>query len=172
MNKNVIRLAGGFVILLGLAFLGNRALVAKPGDTAGAAASAGGAGGYVVYPDRATESALGLDYASFSGNFVQKVTVTPLPPQFPGATMLRILPGDARSLEISLNDLRCANPVHVALHRINDKQAVGSAALDARAPKLSVPFSDGKIPAMLLEIRMDEKAENNYWCGVNLHWNR
>lgn len=178
MNKNIIRLAGGFAILLGLAYLGNKIIVpaTRGTTTAGAGAEltgvAGGAGGYAVYPDRATEAALGLDYATFNGNFAQDLTVTPLPPQFPGAAMLRLLPGDAWSLQVRLNDPRCASTVHVALYRINDRQAVANVALNARALEASFPFSDGKIPSMLMEVRMDEKAENNYWCGVNVHWNR
>lgn len=178
MNKNIIRLASGFAICLGLAYLGNKIVIPNSGvNVVGAAPAAGtapaaGVGSYVVYPDSATEAALSLGYDTFSGHSAQGVTVTPLPPHLPGAAMLRVLPGDAQSLDISLNDARCASPVHVSLYRINDKQAVAGAVLGAKAREMSIPFSDGKIPAMLLEIRMDEKAQNNYWCGVNVHWNR
>lgn len=172
MNKNIIRVASAFAICLGLAYLGNKIVIPNSGVSAAGATPAAGAGSYVVYPDSATEAALGLGYATFSGHSAQDVTVTPLPPHVPGAAMLRVLPGDAQSLDISLNDARCGSPVHISLYRINDKQAVAGAVLDAKARAMSIPFSDGKIPAMLLEMRMGEKAQNNYWCGVNVHWSR
>ncbi len=176
MNNNIVRLGAGLAIVLGLAYVGNQVFNPTPGAAPAAAsadvqaAGAPGARGFAVYPDRATEKELGLDYPTFNGNFVQDVTVTPLPPHFAGATLLRLLPGEAQSLEIKLNDAKCASPVHVALYRLNDRNALAKAALGPDALELSVPFGDGKVPAALLEIRMDEKAQNNYWCGVSVRW--
>lgn len=184
MKNNVIRLGTGFAVLLGLAYLGHQvfvqdtpaaaATVAAGASTTAATAVAlpADASSYPVYPDRLTEKALGLDYSTFSGDFVHGVTVTPLPPHFPGAALLRVLPGTAHALEIGLSDKRCAQSVHVAVYRIDDRQSVGNAALDAHAPTLSLPFGDGKMPAMLVDIRMDDKAQNNYWCGVDVRWVR
>ncbi|MEW6318027.1 MAG: hypothetical protein AB1670_16780 [Pseudomonadota bacterium] len=176
MNKNLIRLGAGFVILCGLAYLGHEVFVQPAGDVEGARAESatagplGGRRGYVVYPDRNTEKELKLDYPTFAGNFADNVTVTPLPPHFPGKVLLRMLPGKAKEIEISLTDLQCVGPVHVALLRINDRAPVATGVLDPKQAKLSVPFSDGQVPAMLAELYMDEKAENNYWCGVALRW--
>jgi hypothetical protein len=171
MNKNVIRLAGGVVVLV--AYLGRQVFSHNESGTAPVAAKAGAAvnaHGYVVYPDLATEKALGLDYPTFNGDFVNNVVVTPLPPYFPGATLLRVVPGQAHAIDVALNDTRCASPVHVAVYRINDRTTIASAALDAKTTKFSVPFGDGKLPAMLVDLRMDEKAQNNYWCGVTISW--
>lgn len=177
MNKNLIRLTGGFVVLLGLAFAGHQVFV-QPG-AASQAASAGpaaapepAASAYVVYPDRVTEQEFKLDYATFNGKMVQDVTVTPLPPHLPGAAMLRVVPGTAKAIDVALNEKRCGSPVHIVFYRINEKTALARAALDAATPTLSIPFADGKIPAGLLEIKMDDKAENNYWCGVTVRWTR
>lgn len=181
MNKQIVRLGAGFFVVLGLAYLGNQ--VFSPASTnvpdagapaataaAGGASTAGGKNAFAVYPDRATETALGLDYPTFSGDFTSHVTVTPLPPNVPGATQLRILPGEARAIEIGLNEKRCMAPVEVVVYRINDKKAIATAALDPNNPVLAVPFGDGKVPALLVEMRMGEKAENNYWCGVGVRW--
>lgn len=177
MNKNIIRLAGGFVILVGLAYVGHQVFV-QPGAASQEANAAPPAApqpvpsAYVIYPDRGTEQELKLDYSTFNGNLVQEVTVTPLPPHLPGAALLRVTPGDAQALNISLNETRCASRVHVAFYRINEKAPLASAALTSASPTLSIPFADGKIPPGLLEIKMDEKAENNYWCGVAMRWAR
>jgi len=177
MNKSLIRLTGGFVLLLGLAYAGHQ-MFGQPGaasqaaSTGPAAAPEPTASAYAVYPDHATEQELKFDYATFNGKMVQDVTVTPLPPHIPGAAMLRIVPGSAKAIDISLNEKRCASPVQVVFYRINEKTALARAALDAATPTLSISFADGKIPAGLLEIKMDEKAENNYWCGVTVRWTR
>ena len=179
MNKTLIRLGAGFVILCGLAYLGHQVFVQPAGEVfaqpAGNAESAtagplGGPRGYVVYPDRNTEKELKLDYPTFAGNFANDVTVTPLPPHFPGKVLLRMLPGKAKEIEISLNDLRCVGPVHVALLRINDRAPLVTGILDPKQAKLSVPFGDGQVPPLLAELYMDEKAQNNFWCGVTLRW--
>lgn len=179
MKKNLIRFAGGFMVLLGLAYVGHQVFVKPvtggPKATAGPVAGAApvtGASAYVVYPDRETEKAYKLDYPIFSGDFVQAVTVTPLPPHLPGAVMLRVQPGAAKAIEISLNELRCASPVHVVFYRISDRVALARAVLDTASPTLSIPFGDGVVPPALLEIRMDDKASNNYWCGVGVRWSR
>jgi len=174
MIKNILRLAGGFIVLVGLAYVGHQLFV-RPGAGTPAAAPAAApelASAYVVYPDRATEKELKLDYATFNGNLVQDVTVTPLPPHLPGAVMLRVASGNAEAINVSLNEARCGSPVHVVFYRIDDKKPVAQAALAAAAPTLSIPFADGHVPAGLLEIKMDEKAENNYWCGVTVRWTR
>lgn len=171
MNKNLIRLGASFFILCGLAYLGHELFVQPAGDAEGATAGApGGRRGYVVYPDRNTEKELKLDYPTFAGNFDNGVTVTPLPPHVPGKVLLRMLPGKVKEIEISLNDLRCVGPVHVGLLRINDRAPLATGILDPKQAKLSVPFSDGQVPPLLAEIYMDEKAQNNYWCGVVLRW--
>lgn len=177
MKKNLIRLTAGFAVLVGLAWIGHQVFVEPgthvPAPVANAASIPDpAASAYVVYPDRVTEQELKLDYAIFNGNLMQEVTVTPLPPHFPGAVMLRVVPGDAQAINASLNEMRCAKPVHVMFYRINDRTPLAQAALDPTTPTLSIPFADGKIPAGLLEIRMDEKAENNYWCGVTVRWMR
>jgi len=171
MNKNLIRLGAGFVILVGLAYLGHEVFVQPAGEAKSAMAGPmSGHRGYAVYPDPNTEKELKLDYPTFAGNFDSALTVTPLPPQFAGKVLLRMLPGKAKEIEIALNDLQCVGPVHVALSRINDRAPLANGILDAKNPKLSVPLSDGQVPAALAEIYMDEKAQNNYWCGVVLRW--
>ena len=183
MNKQIVRLGAGFVIVLGLAYIGHQVFQSPGADapagaapgaaataTAGGASTAAGKSAFAVYPDRATEAALGLDYPTFSGDFAHQVTVTPLPPGTPGATQLRILPGEAHGLDIGLNEKRCGAPVQVAIYRINDKKAIATAALDSNNPIMNVAFDDGKVPALLVEMRMDEKAQNNYWCGVSVRW--
>jgi hypothetical protein len=181
MNKNLIRLSAGFIILCGLAYLSHQVFVQPAGDAKSATAAAGdaksatagplgGRRGYVVYPDPNTEKELKLDYPTFAGNFANDVTVIPLPPHFPGKVLLRMLPGKAKEIEISLNDLRCVGPVHVALLRINDRAPLATGVLNPKQAKLSVPLSDGQVPPLLAELYMDEKAQNNFWCGVALRW--
>ena len=171
MSKNLIRLGAGVVILSGLAYLGHEVFVKPAGDAESATAGLlSGHRGYGVYPDRHTEKELKLDYPTFAGNFDNAVTVTPLPPQFPGKVLLRMLPGKAKGIEIALNDLQCVGPVHVSLFRINDRAALVNGTLDAKQPKLLVSLSNGQVPAALAEIYMDEKAPNNYWCGVVVRW--
>ena len=77
MNNNIVRLGAGLAIVLGLAYVGNQVFNPTPGAAPAAAsadvqaAGAPGARGFAVYPDRATEKELGLDYPTFNGNFVQ-----------------------------------------------------------------------------------------------------
>lgn len=181
MNTNLIRLAAGFTVCVGLAYISHQVFMQPlPGEQVAAAASgappaaaaapAPGTRAYVIYPDGATEKEFKLDYATFQGSFVDEVTVIPLPPHFSGAATLRVVAGDAHAVEIGLNETRCASAVRVAFHRLTDKTPVASGALDATTPKLTIPFVDGKMPAGLLDMRMDEKAENNYWCGVTVRW--
>jgi len=198
MNKHIVRLGAGFVVLVGLAYIGHHVFV-QPGDKAAAdalgsaAASApapaatapaaaaqapasaiqgpvGGSRAYAVYPDRATEKLFKLDYPTFKGNFAQDVTITPLPPHFAGKVMLRLLPGQAQAVEIALDNPRCTSSVQVALYRVDDRKAVATAALDAKNGTLSLPLADGQVPELLAEIGMDKKAKNNYWCSVTIRW--
>lgn len=179
MNKNIYRFAGAFVVLLGLAYLGNRVFMHPAEDSAavtpGAAstpAAAPQANAYVVYPDKDTETALGFPYSSFKGDFVHGVVMTPLPPYMPGRVTLRIQPQKGQALTLALADTRCASPVHVFVSRFNDKNSMVTAVLSTAAPKLSVPFGDGNIPALLVEVQMDEKAPNNYFCGIAVGWSQ
>jgi len=186
MNKTVYRFAGVFVAVLGLAYLGHNlfvrasAVAQAPGAPRAAAAAvapvaagapvATNARAYAVYPDRETDSALGLSYSSFSGDFVKGVTMTPLPPNVAGRTALRIKGHQGKTLVFSLNDPRCASPVHVAVNSVDSKQSIESGALTAAAPKLTVQFDKQWLPNMLVEMRMDDKAQNNYFCGVTVTW--
>jgi hypothetical protein len=183
MNKNLYRLTGGFVVLLGLAYLGHQVFVhdadpsaASTTATATAAAPAvalaAANNAYAVYPDTATQSALGLSYPTFNGDFVHGVVVTPLPPNFPGATSLRVNAQNGHKIDIGLTDTRCAARIHVAVSKINDRHAIESRDLDAATPKFSIPFADGKMPPLLIEMTLDEKAPNNYFCGVNVAWSQ
>lgn len=199
MNKHIVRLGAGFVVLVGLAYIGHHVFV-QPGDKVTAAASpssaapasvaasapvlaaaaptpasaiegpAGGSRAYAVYPDRATEKLFKLDYPTFKGNFSQDVTITPLPPHFAGNVMLRLLPGQAQAVEVALDDPRCASSVQVALYRIDDRKAIATATLTAKQAVLSLPLADGQVPEILAEISMDKKAKNNYWCSVTIRW--
>jgi len=184
MNKNLYRFTGAFVALLGLAYLGHQVFVRASQAPAPAAAAAApvphvaadgapvvsNASAYVVYPDKATDSALGLTYTSFAGDFLRKVIMTPLPPNAAGRTALRIQPQRGRALDLALADGRCASPVQVVVSRVNEKTPVATGALTSAQPKLSVPFADGNVPALLVEAKMDDNAPNNYFCGVAVNW--
>lgn len=183
MHNYLFRFIGVFVALLGLAYLGHHVVQqgkqAAPAPAAAPVAAtpvpaASGAGGsqqaYAVYPDSATEKLLGLGYQTFHGDFVRGVTVTPLPPHTAGTTTLRIAAQPASKVDIVLNDPKCAAPVQVVVSRIDDKGAIEKRDLDAGTSKLSLPFPDGKVPQLLIEMRMGDKAANNYFCGVNVSW--
>jgi len=189
MNKNLYRFTGVFVALLGLAYLGHQVFVrgsqapAAPAAEAPAAAVApapnvaavaapvvANANAYAVYPDKATDTALGLSYTSFTGDFSHNVVMTPLPPNAAGRTTLRIQSQQGHALNLALADKRCASPVHVVISRVNEKTPTASAALSPSQPKLSVPFADGKIPPLLVEVKMDDSAQNNYFCGIVANW--
>jgi len=184
MNKNLYRFVGVFVAVLGLAYLGHqvfvRASVAPqaqapvqqahaPGGNA-AAAPAANASAYAVYPDQGTDTALGLSYGSFSGDFVHSVTMTPLPPHAAGRTTLRIHGQKGSNLVIALKDERCAAPVQVVISRIDNKQPVETRELTAASPKFSVEFAEHWLPNLLIETRMGDQAQNNYYCGVAVDW--
>ncbi|MFC5480076.1 hypothetical protein [Massilia suwonensis] len=187
MNPNIYRFAGVFVALLGLAYLGHQVFVrggAAPqsqapmqqaqvqnhGADAGAVAPVVSSNAYVVYPDKATDAALGLSYSSFSGDFVHNVTMTPMPPNAAGRTILRIASQKGTTLTIGLKDTRCASPVHVVVSKIDTKQPVETRELTPTATKFSMPFAEQWLPHMLIEVRMDDKAQNNYYCGVAVDW--
>lgn len=192
MNKTLIRFTGGFVVLLGLAYLGHKVVVRTPetapapvkaeaAQQAAAAAPAAApaaaapavvnANAYAVYPDRQTDTDLGLTYSSFSGDFVKNVVVTPLPPHVAGRTVLRIKGQQSSGLSVVLNDPRCASPVHVVVSRIDQKQPMETQALSAANPKFTMQFDKQWLPHLLVETRMDDKAQNNYFCGVTVSWN-
>lgn len=183
MNKNLYRFTGAFVALLGLAYLGHQVFVRGSQAPAAAAAAApvphvaadaapvvSNASAYAVYPDKATDTALGLSYSSFAGEFSHNVIMTPLPPNAAGRTTLRIQPQRGRALDLALADGRCASPVQVVVSRVNEKTPVATGALTSAQPKLSVPFADGNIPPLLVEVKMGENAPNNYFCGVAANW--
>lgn len=187
MNKTLYRFAGGFVALLGLAYLGHKVIVRAPAAAPAAVqaqapaapaaaaapqavAAAPGGNAYPVYPDRETDTALGLTYSSFSGDFVKGVTMTPLPPGAAGHTTLRIKGQKSAALSIALNDVRCASPVHVVVSRIDDKRAVETRELTAANAKFEMQFDKQWLPNLIVETRMDDKAANNYFCGVAVRW--
>lgn len=182
MNKNLYRFAGVFVAVLGLAYLGHQVFVrgsaapqaqgahAAGGNAAGGAAPATNASAYAVYPDQGTDTVLGLSYGSFSGDFVRSVTMTPLPPNAAGRTALRINGQQGGNLVIALKDERCAAPVQVVVSRIDNKQPVETRELTAASPKFTVEFAEQWLPHLLIETKMGDQAQNNYYCGVAVDW--
>lgn len=186
MKKNLYRFIGAFVALLGLAYLGHQMFLrgsqspAAPAPVAAATPAAPPAAtsspivantnAYAVYPDKATDTALGLSYSSFNGDFARNIVMTPLPPNMAGQTTLRIQPQKGQALNLALTDKRCASPVQIVVSRITDKNPVATRALTAAEPTLSIPFADGNLPPLLVEVRMSDKAENNYFCGVAATW--
>ena len=191
MNKTLYRFAGAFVVVLGLAYLGHHLFVraekvahasaaspvpqasatqTNPALPIAATSPAANTRAYAIYPDRETDTALGLSYSSFSGDFMNGVTMTPLPPNSAGRAALRIKGQQGQALSFALNDARCSSPVHVVVHSIDNKQPIESGALTGTAPKFSVPFGKQWLPNMLVEMYMDDKAPNNYFCGITVNW--
>ena len=183
MKKNLYRFIGAFIALLGLAYLGHQVFLRGAQAPAAAAPATpapqphadsspivANTNAYAVYPDKATDSALGLSYSSFGGDFARNVVMTPLPPNVAGQTTLRIQPQKGQALNLALTDTRCASPVQVVVSRITEKAPVATRALTAAEPTFSIPFADGNLPPLLVEVRMSEKAPNNYYCGVAATW--